>query len=61
MFKKSIAALFVGTAVLMTACGGNAATTAPAAEALRLLRQRRQFPRKLPGPRSVLPPRSRQS
>ena len=33
MFKKSIAALFVGTAVLMTACGGNAATTAPAAEA----------------------------
>ena len=27
MFKKSIAALFVGTAVLMTACGGNAATT----------------------------------
>ena len=33
MFKKSIAALFVGTSVLMTACGGNAATTAPAAEA----------------------------
>ena len=24
MFKKSIAALFVGTAVLMTACGGGA-------------------------------------
>ena len=33
MFKKSIAALFVGTAVLMTACGGNAATTAPETEA----------------------------